>query len=285
MATDKGKSTGNGETPNDEVGFNGECNALSLRRSYLREQCADEIGEYMHLKTCVAENLKTDYMLRLGQFECKAFCLKIELARWQRRFTLYQVALNHGEKPDLMAIEAKLDKEFEEFVSKIKENEQAVEDAAGHASMERMDESQSLAIRVEYINAVKRLHPDLNPDLPESAKALWHRIQSAYKSKDWPELSFLVGLVDDVLGGKRDIADVPGGLEGLRKEIAVLVDRLDSLKRRTEILNATEPFIWRKLLRDNDEVARRRELLEKEIDQLTKKVSEYAERWNERKVA
>ena len=42
----------------------------------------------------------------------KVFQLRMDAARWQRRFTLRQRALNRGETPDLMSIEKELDAEF-----------------------------------------------------------------------------------------------------------------------------------------------------------------------------
>lgn len=286
MAENKAKPAGGEKNPdNNAVGRNNEYNALSLRRSYLRERCADEIGSYMHLSTCVAENLRTEYMVRLGQFECRVFSLNIELARWQRRFTLLQIALNRGEKPDFMAIETQLDKEFGAYLEKIEENDKRIRDAAAHASMERMPEADAITLRTDYINAVKRLHPDLNPGLSESATALWHKIQSAYSEKDWPALGFLLGLVDDVLGGRHEISGAPGGLEELRREIAGLEERLDALRMRTEMLTAEEPFIWRDLLRDRGEVSLRRTKLDEKIRQLTSKIAEYETRWNGRRAA
>lgn len=286
MAENQAKPTGNEKTPdNNAVGHNNEYNALSLRRSYLRERCADEIGIYMHLTTCVAENLNAEYMVCLGQFECQVFSLKVDLARWQRRLALLQSALNHGVKPDLMAIEEQLDREFGEYLGKIEENEKSIQEAAAHESLIHLDDSAAINIRTKYINAVKRLHPDLNPDLPESAKALWHKIQSAYTDKDWSTLTFLLGLVDDVIGGKREISGAPGGLEDLRREIAGLEERLDSLRMRNEALVAKEPFIWRDLFHDKGEVKRRREKLDEEIKRLASKIAEYEKLWNERRAA
>ena len=123
-------------------------------------------------------------MLKIGQYEYQVFQLRIDAARWQRRFTLRQRALNRGETPDFMSIEKELDDEFAGYLEKIKEHVRTIQESARHAAMEKLGEEESNAIRINYLNAAKRLHPDINPDLPEAAIELWNKIQSAYKDGD-----------------------------------------------------------------------------------------------------
>ena len=100
----------------NELGMNEEWTKAKMREGYLREKCAEEVEEYMHLTTCVGPNLKTQYMLCIGQLEYRVFQLKTDVARWQRRFTLRQQALNRGETPNLVQIEAQLDEEFQDYL-------------------------------------------------------------------------------------------------------------------------------------------------------------------------
>ena len=51
----------------NELGLNEEWVKTKMREGYLREKCAEEVEEYMHLTTTVGPNLKADYMLRIGQ--------------------------------------------------------------------------------------------------------------------------------------------------------------------------------------------------------------------------
>jgi len=223
-------------------------------------------------------------MLRIGQLEHRVFQLKTDVSRWQRRFTLRQQALNRGEAPDYVMIEAKLDEEFRDYLRQVREHLEALKAAAQHAAMSRLSEEESTALRVSYLTAVKRLHPDINPGLPEGATALWHRIQNAYASGDWKELKFLVGMVDDVLGG----AAVPpegDAMEALRKSIARLESRLADLRERRKALEKEEPFIWRAFLDDADEVGLRQAVLNKKIAELEEVVLEYESLWNAKEVA
>lgn len=269
----------------NEVGMNEEWAKAKMREGYLREKCAEEVEEYMHLTMTVGPNLKADYMLRIGQLEHRVFQLKTDVARWQRRFTLRQQALNRGETPDLFGIEAQLDAEFQEYLRQVKEHLEAVKAAAQHASMARLSEEETSAIRVNYLKAVKRLHPDINPDLPAGAVELWHKIQDAYASGDWKELEFLVSMIDDVVGGAASVPEDGDALEALKKSIARLDNRLAELQERRKDLEKREPFIWRDFLQDEDEVALRQAILNKKIEELEEVVSEYESLWNAREVA
>ena len=269
----------------NEIGMNEEWVKAKMREGYLREKCAEEVEEYMHLTTTVGPNLKAEYMLRIGQLEHRVFQLKTDVARWQRRFTLRQQALNRGETPDLFGIEAQLDAEFEEYLRQVKEHLEAVKAAAQHASMARLSEEETSAIRVNYLKAVKRLHPDINPDLPAAAAELWHKIQDAYASGDWKELEFLVGMIDDVVGGTAKVPEGGDILEALKESVARLEKRLAEMKERRQALEKQEPFIWRDFLCDDEEVALRQAALNKQIAELEEVVSEYEALWNAKEVA
>ena len=47
-------------------------------------------------------------MMLVGQYEYHVYELDADIARWKRRFTLRQAALNIGEKLDYLAIEQQL---------------------------------------------------------------------------------------------------------------------------------------------------------------------------------
>ena len=270
---------------NNEMGFNGECETLRMRREYLRGKCAEEVEEYMHLTTCVGPNLKSSYMLRVGHLEHRVFQLKTDVARWQRRFTLRQQALNRGETPNLVEIEATLDAEFQDYLKQIKEHQAALKAAAMHASMGSLSEEETNAIRMNYLKAVKKLHPDLNPDLPSAASELWHKIQAAYADGEWRELEFLVGMVDDVLKGQKTIVTGVNALEELKQTVSRLEMRFHELTTRRAELMRKEPFCWWEFLDDEDEVSARQATLRQQIVSLEEVVGEYEALWNRREVA
>jgi len=268
----------------NEVGMNAEWVQLKLRAEYLRGSCAEKVEEYMHLVNCVGPNLKAKYMVEIGQFEYRVYEMKLLASRWKRRFTLRQQALNRGEKPDVVKIEATLDAEFAEYRKEVRIHQAEIEAASQHYSCEALSDEENGAIRLNYLNAVKKLHPDLNPDLPESAKELWNQIQRAYAARDWRSLAFLTGLVDEVIGGQKMLT-AESGLDALKVEIGRLEMQLKAATERISELMKTEPFCWQEILNDEDDLKHRRNELIREIDELDEALRDYEELWNGREAA
>lgn len=268
----------------NEVGMNAEWAKLKLRAEYLRGSCAEKVEEYMHLVNCVGPNLKAKYMVEIGQFEYRVYEMKLLVSRWKRRFTLRQQALNRGEKPDVVKIEAILDAEFAEYQKEVRTHQAEIEAASRHYACEALSDEENNAIRLNYLNAVKKLHPDLNPDLPESAKELWNQIQRAYDARDWKSLSFLTGLVDEVVGGRK-VLEAESGLDALKGEVGRLEKQLEAATDRISELMKTEPFCWREILNDEDDLKLRRNELIRQIDELDEALREYEELWNRREAA
>lgn len=262
------------------VGFNKQFTELQLKYAALKERCANQLEIYNHMIQVEGPNIKSTYMMLVGQLEHRVFELKTEINRWKRRFTLKQAALNAGLKPDYLAIETELDKEFAEYLTQIKQHLQEIKEASLNFHAGRMSEEESTALRVAYLDAVKRLHPDINPGLPQAAVDLWNQIQKAYEDKDWDQVKFLAGLVDGVVSGKKDFTASKDGLEELKKECEKLAAKCAELAERTEKARSTVPFTYTVLLEDEEAVAERQNQLKAQISALEECVKEYEELWN-----
>ena len=215
---------------NNGIVMNPEWYTLKMREEYLRSKCADTVEVYMHTIRIIGPNLKSLYMVNIGQYECRLFQLKIEIRQWKRRFELRQQALNRGEMPDYIAIEDVLEREFEDYVRQIRERYETLKKAALNMTEELLSDEETTAIRIEYLNAVKKLHPDINPSLPD---------------------------------------------------IARLEDRLKEISRRLNDLWCEEPYIWKHLFENDDEVRVRQNAVKKLIESAEAKVSLYERMWKE----
>ena len=253
----------------NEVGFSDEYKALKLRYAALRERVANQIEMFTHLVEVVGPNMKAQYMMLVGQYEIHAMRLEIEVKRWKRRITLRQQYVNRGEKPDMVAIEALLDEEFAEWRKKLEGAVEKIKDSKLLWDMEKLSDEDTSAIRCDYLKAVKKLHPDLNPDLSEAAVSLWNKVQDAYAKKDWRRLKFLVSLVDEVVAGQDTFDETPEGLEKLRAACARLEEKEHEVSRQIAELKAHEPFTYLVLLED-------KELLKQKQDELKTKIADMA---------
>lgn len=62
-----------------------------------------------------------------------------------------------------------------------------------------------------------------------------------------------------------------------------LQTKYDALLEKRRETESQEPFVWRELLRDNGEVARRRDELDRQIKSLSAAIEEYENRWNDKR--
>ena len=264
----------------NETEFNREFESLRLRHEALKEQVANQIEMYTHLVETEGPNIEAQYMMHVGQLECQVMQLDMEVRRWKRRFELRQMYLNCGEKPDPVAIEAQLDKEFEDWQKKIGEFVAKLEGSKLQYDAVKMSDADTNAVRCEYLKAVKKLHPDLNKNLSEAAVNLWHQIQKAYAAKSWRQLKFLVSLVDEVVAGTADFAATPDGLAELREACAQLEAKGREVAGQIAALKATVPFTYAVLLEDPLLLERKQNSLNKKIRALKAAIEKYERTWN-----
>ena len=260
--------------------FNEEFKKCRFRYDALKEQVANGIEMYAHLVDTEGPNIETQYMMLVGQFECQAKRLDLEVRRWKRRLALRQEYLNRGEKPDPVAIEAQLDKELAEWQEKINSLFARVKDSRLMWDTEKLSSEETSEIRCAYLKAVKKLHPDVNPDLPEAAVKFWNQIQQAKSDKDWKKLKFLVSLVDEVTAGQDAFDETPEGLEKMRAACARLEEKEHEVSRQIAELKATEPFVYLVLLEDEELLKERQEELKARIAELQEVIEKYERMWN-----
>lgn len=263
-----------------EIGFSNEFRDLLLRHAALKERVANDVEMYMHFVNNVGPNIKARYMMLVGCLECTAMRLVVDVNRWKRRFAIRQQYLNRGDKPDMVAIEAQLDMEFTRYVSEIAAYVKELEESKLRYDAEAMSDEETTAIRCDYLKAVKRLHPDINENLPESAKSLWNQIQQAYAANDWQQLKFLVGLVDDVMSGDAAVAASHDGLEEMRAACVRLEAVARDVAKKIADLKARKPFTYEDLLDDPEALAQRQAALNGRIEELKAAVARYERIWN-----
>lgn len=263
----------------NDIGFSADYKALKLRYAALRERVANQIEMFTHLIEVVGPNLKAQYMMLVGQLEHRAYEMKTEVNRWKRRFALRQQFLNRGEKPDLMGIEAQLDKEFAEYLAEIKKHIEEIKEASLKFQAGKLSEQEASDLRCAYLDAVKKLHPDINPGLPQAAIDLWNQIQKSYSEQDWDNVKFLASLVDGVVSGDKDFEASTDGVAAIKESCARLEAKSLEIAKETGKVKSTVPFTYEVLLEDEALVAQKQGQLNAQIAALEECVKEYEERW------
>ena len=111
---------------------------------------------------------------------------------------------------------------------------------------------------------VRKLHPDLNPDLPPGAADLWERVQAAYKANFWDELFLLSDMADELLEGKINYVETINSMEQIQEELTKITQKISDLTKQIADTCKRIPFSYETLLANPAEVMlKRRELDEK----------------------
>ncbi len=233
---------------------------LTEENDLLREELTRLLTEADDLVKIAKPHLLAQYQSKVGAWELKRLKAQCEAARLKRQIEMVQAALNRGSRPDPVGIEQQLDKEFAEWQAKVAETARRVA-AAGEYLKHLMPPEDAREFRKLYYAMVKKLHPDLNPNLTENRKRFWNRVQTAYENGDLVEMRALALLVEKE---EKAAADAPpSSLEKLRRDQTTLQKQIGEMLKRIEGIESHPPFTLRKQLADETWVAAQRSVLEK----------------------
>lgn len=245
------------------IGMNIEVEEAKRELNELRREYASLLAEYDELTGAVRRHLETEYMMLIGKLEYRLFSLQFQARRLKREISIYQAAQNRGEVIFAEEVETILDREFAEYKAALDERQEKIRRAEEHHFCPKLSEEETRAIRDLYHDLVRKLHPDLNPDLPDGARQLWEKVVTAYRNSDWLELNILADRVEDLLEwGRKPDRDLTR-MEEILAEQQRIAQKIGELRKHMQELCSRPPFTYRKLLEDIAAVnARRRELQE-----------------------
>lgn len=119
-----------------------------------------------------------------------------------------------------------------------------------------------------YRRIVKKLHPDMNPNVTERQKELWNMAQKAYKEWDVETLEKIYDEINEV--SVEEMPDTEETLEELEKMLEKLKNRRRELINEIEKLKSEFPYTEKSLLENEEAVAKIQE-------ELNAKIKEYEE--------
>ena len=220
-------------------------------------------------------NIKTDYILKLGALEYKAYEIECELLRYKRKIQLIQAKINRQEKINLKDIEITLDVEFakyqEELKKKIDEVNEALKEDKGRAlTTEEISELKKL-----YTKIVKALHPDLNKDLTDGEKTLFLNAVNAYKNCDLDTLRLINTMIDN----HTDTSDLKSN--ELEEEKTRLQNAINSVLNKIEEVKNSFPYNMKDMLNNKEQVLERKTEIENTINSYKETIESYKERLKE----
>ncbi len=241
---------------------------LAAEVAVLREELAALLAEVDELVEFVRPNLLALYQVRLGPADLELLAAKYEVARVKRAIDLAQADLNAGKAPDPARIEATLEREAAEWTERLEAAAKKVKAAAEHLkgllSKEETDELRKL-----YLILVKKLHPDLHPDLSDDEKKLWFKVQEANRLNDLLGMRALVVLSEGKIAPKETPA-----MDALEHEKKVLTKHVETQRKKIVSIRSESPFTLERQLSDEAWVKVRCEALAAEAEELSRQAKE-----------
>ncbi len=242
-----------------------------------REKYAVMVEEYTHLTGVVAKNLETDYMLKIGKKEHDLFSCQVEILRLKREISLFQAARNRGETITVEAVKKIIEKEFAEYQDQLKKQKAKLEFAKIYFGANPLSPEENKKLKKLYHDMVRKLHPDLNCDLPAEAAVLWEQLQTAYQMNDWQELYLLSEMVEELLDGKKDFVGSINSLVKLQEELAKIIKKSSELSEQINKTKERVPFVYEKLLSNPAAVRVKRQELDAQIKLCRERMKELQE--------
>ncbi|MFA6718405.1 MAG: hypothetical protein WCS15_04920, partial [Prevotella sp.] len=146
----------------------------SLRKDFLRLYTQKD-----ELINVERDDLEVKYTKLIGQQQYENFSLEVEVRALKMKVELAQAALNRGQQPKLLDIEEEVNRQLKQYYDQLRAQAEIIEAAQAAQTVDPYDLTEMHDL---FRLLVKRLHPDLHPDLPENMKDLFIQGQTAYRT-------------------------------------------------------------------------------------------------------
>lgn len=254
-----------------------ECENLKAEVERLRTELSMLMLEYDELRFVICKNIETEYMLKLGSLEYRAYEAQCTALRLKREIELIQARKNRQEKIDLENITGILDWEFAEYVENLNKQIDKMNQALDRSQSEQLPEDESQELKRLYRKIVKALHPDIHPDISPEQLELFHHAVEAYKNGDLETLR----IISAMLGDDISYMNNEDSISRLRKEKARLEEMIRSVRDSIAKIKQDYPYTMKEILEDEDKLAQRKAELEEILQHYTEWIKIYEDKIKE----
>jgi len=257
----------------DTLAFDPKTELLKAEVEELRKKFLTLYTQKDDMISTEREDLYIRYLKEVGQTQYENYQLQVEVRALKRKVELAQSYINRDQRPNVKLIDTQVKKELKEYYEQIKQQQQALKTARKAATISKFDLKEMHDI---YRVLVKRLHPDLNPDQEEKDAELFIKAQAAYHTHNIDLLREMIMRLKmdeevDTLVSKNE--------ETLEDMKARLQKQIAEIEHDIAYLLTTFPFNVRPLLEDPEALAKKKEEMKREHDELMEQKRIYAERY------
>ena len=243
----------------------------------MRTELSMLLLERDELQFVICKNIETEYMLKLGSIEYKAYEAQCAALRLKRKIELIQAKKNRQEKVIISAIEETLDSEFAEYQKQLNEQIDKMNDALKRSKAEVLSDEDNKELKKLYRKIVKALHPDINPDVSQAQVQLFDNAVSAYKSGDLGTLR----IIGEMVGNNPLPEQHKDAMTQLVEERERLQGLLKSIRESIDNIKSEYPYTMKDILEDTEKTEQKKQELENILEQYNELISIYKSRIEE----
>lgn len=237
----------------------------------MRAELSMLLLERDELQFVICKNIETEYMLKLGSIEYKAYEAQCAALRLKRKIELIQAKKNRQEKVIVSAIEETLDSEFAEYQKQLNEQIDKMNDALKRSKAEVLSDEGNKKLKKLYRKIVKALHPDINPDVSQAQVQLFDNAVQAYKNGDLNTLK----IIGEMVGNSPLPEQHKDALTQLNEEKERLQNLLKAIRDSIEQIKSKFPYTMKEIIEDEEQTEQKKKELENILSQYNELISIY----------
>ena len=240
----------------------------------LRTELSMLLLERDELEFVICKNIEGAYYLKLGAIEYTAYEAECAALRLKRMVELVQARINRQEKVIIADVERVLDEEFAEYQRKLNRQIEKMNEALERSRSRILTDAEAEELKKLYRSIVKRLHPDVNPNVTQSQLRLLTNAISAYKNGDLAAMRIIATMVaEPVLPDRAREA-----MHMLTEESRRLETMLSSVREQIADIKSRFPYTVKDIVEDPQKEQQRREEIESALAQYQELIKKYKAR-------
>lgn len=235
----------------------------------MRTELSMLLLERDELQFVICKNIETEYMLKLGSMEYKAYEAQCAALRLKRKLELIQAKKNRQETVILSEIEETLDNEFAEYQEQLDAQIDKMNDALKRSKAAVLSDEENKELKALYRKIVKVLHPDMNPGVSKAQIQLFDNAVSAYKNGVLETLR----MIYEMVGNNPLPEQHKDAMTQLIEERERLQGLLKSIRESIDTIKSAYPYTMKGILEDAEKTAQKKQELESILEQYNELIS------------
>ena len=256
---------------------------ISCENRQLQTELARLIVERDNLRQTIVPHIQAEYTSKIGVLEWRVFQMDCETRAMLRRIEMARARLNLGDEPCYKCIERDIETEFAWWREQIKTQAKEIKDAKRRIDAPTLSSDQNRELQTIYRQLAFLLHPDIVGDGNDQRYKFWLQTAEAYKNGDLQTLRTIRLIAGDNSEKPKNLDNEKDSslLETLRNRQAELRKTCEKLLAEINEIKTTAPYIWHKILDDDEAVAERQNELHRQISVLREQRQQMTTAWAE----